>query len=226
MLVQALLSVFPSVIMPSFTYKTMLTPPVGPATNAIVYGADTDANRMAEFFDPEMPADSLMGIVPETLRKHPRAQRSMHPILSFTGVNAQTALTAQSLAEPQAPIGLLAKQDGWVLLLGVDHTVNSSIHYAEKLAGRKQFIRWALTPQGVRECPGFPGCSAGFQSIAPDVERVTRRVRIGDATVQAVPLQALFSAVLARIKNDPRALLCQRADCARCNEIRGQYEAR
>jgi aminoglycoside 3-N-acetyltransferase len=224
-LVGALLAAFPSVVMPAFTYKTMIVPPCGPQDNAVRYGSGRDANRMAEFFEARMPADPLMGEAAETLRKHPNARRSTHPILSFAGVNARAALAAQSLADPFAPIALLEKQEGWMLLLGVDHTVNTSIHYAEKLAGRKQFVRWALTPQGVRECPGFPGCSAGFQSIAPGVERVTRRVQIGDALAQAVPLKMLFKAVIARIKNDPLALLCQQADCERCNEIRMRYAA-
>jgi aminoglycoside 3-N-acetyltransferase len=219
-LVSALLAVFDSVVMSAFTYKTMIIPPSGPEYNAISYGSGADANRMAEFFDSQMPADPLMGAIAETLRKHPRARRSTHPILSFAGVNAKAALAAQSLSDPFAPIGALAKQDGWVLLLGVDYTVNSSIHYAEKLAGQKQFIRWALTPQGVCACPGFPGCSAGFQSIAPEVKKYTRQVKIGNAVVRAVPLKILFKAVIERIKNDPLALLCQQADCPRCNEIR------
>ncbi len=223
--VSALLAVFDSVVMPTFTYKTMLTPLTGPEANAINYGAGTDANRMAEFFDPQMPADPLMGIVAETLRKRPCASRSAHPILSFVGVNAEVALAAQNLADPLAPIGVLARQGGCVLLLGVNHSVNSSIHYAEKLAGRKQFVRWALTAQGVRECPGFPGCSAGFQSIAPAVERGTRRARIGSAVVLGVPLEMLIKAVIERIKNDPLALLCQQADCARCTEIRIHHTA-
>ncbi|PIU90629.1 MAG: AAC(3) family N-acetyltransferase, partial [Anaerolineae bacterium CG06_land_8_20_14_3_00_57_67] len=137
-LVSALLAVFDSVVMPAFTYRTMIIPSSGPETNAIIYGSGADANRMAEFFDPQMPADPLMGAVAETLRKRPRAGRSAHPILSFAGVNARAALAEQILTNPLAPIGALAKQDGWVLLLGMDHTVNSSIHYAEKLAGRKQ----------------------------------------------------------------------------------------
>jgi aminoglycoside 3-N-acetyltransferase len=219
-LVSALLAIFNSVAMPAFTYKTMIIPSTGPETNAINYSSGADANRMAEFFDPQMPADTLMGVVAETLRMHPRANRSTHPVLSFAGVNARTALAEQSLADPLAPIGVLAKQDGWVLLLGVDHTVNSSIHYAEKLAGRKQFVRWALTPQGVRECPGFPGCSAGFHAIAPEVEKYTRQVKIGNALVRAVPLRMLFRAVITQIKQNPLALLCQQADCPRCNEIR------
>jgi hypothetical protein len=30
----------------------------------------------------------------------------------------------------------------------------------------------------------------------------------------------LFRAVIARIKKDPLALLCQQEDCERCNQIR------
>ncbi len=224
--VNALLTVFQSVLVPTFTYKTMLTPLVGPAHNAITYGSGESQNRMAEFFTPRMPADPLMGIIPETFRKHPRAERSIHPIQSFSGVNAGELLKAQTMADPLGPLGALEKQGGWAVLLGVDHTVNTSIHYAEKLAGRRQFLRWALTPKGVVECPGFPGCSAGFQAIAPEMEKFTRKVQIGAATVQAVPLGMLFRVVIARIKKDPLALLCQQADCERCGEIRNWGNSR
>ena len=213
--VSALAAVFETVVVPTFTYKTMITPMVGPANNGISYGSGTDQNRMAEFFTPEMPADPLMGIIPETLRKHPRARRSNHPIQSFAGINAGKILAAQTRLNPLAPLGVLEKAGGWVILLGVDHTVNTSIHYAEKLAGRRTFVRWALTPKGVVECPHFPGCSAGFQAIAPDLVRDIRQERIGEALIQAVPIK-----VIARIENDPLALLCQQEDCERCGQIR------
>jgi aminoglycoside 3-N-acetyltransferase len=79
-----------------------------------------------------------------------------------------------------------------------------------------------LTPKGVVECPGFPGCSAGFQAIAEDVEKYTRQAQVGNALVQAVPLKMLFKAVVGRIRQDPLALLCQQADCERCNAVRNQ----
>jgi aminoglycoside 3-N-acetyltransferase len=218
--VNALATVFKTMMMPTFTYKTMVTPRLGPPDNAMVYGSQEDLNRAAEFFTSKMPADPLMGIVPETLRRQARTRRSTHPILSFAGINVDWALETQTLAEPLAPIRALQERDGWALLLGVDHTVNTSIHYAERLAGRRTFIRWALTPKGVVECPGFPGCSAGFQALAPEVERYVRKVTIGAATVQAVPLTMLFKTVLTRIKKDPLALLCQQADCERCGQIR------
>jgi aminoglycoside 3-N-acetyltransferase len=218
--VNALVAVFGTLIVPTFTYKTMITPLTGPENNGITYGSGQDLNQMAEFFTPRMPADPLMGVIAELIRKHPRSRRSSHPIQSFAGLNAGNFLSAQPMTDHLAPLGLLEKADGWVMLVGVDHTVNTSIHYAEKLAGRRQFIRWALTPKGVMECPGFPGCSAGFQAIAPDLEKFTRKVQIGEALIQAVPLKMVFKVVVARINKDPLALLCQQADCGRCNAIR------
>ncbi len=218
--VGALLAVFPALLMPTFTYKTMLIPEDGPPNNGLQYGSGFDQNRMAEFFRPDMPADPLMGVVAETLRRHRHARRSLHPILSFSGVGVDDALNAQTLDEPLAPIRILAEREGWVLLLGVDHSVNTSIHYGERLAGRRQFIRWALTPAGVVECPAFPGCSLGFPAIAPHLEDITRRTTVGIATLQALPLTPLLERVQALIRHDPLALLCERMDCPRCNAVR------
>ncbi len=220
---QALLAATRGVVIPTFTYKTMLTPEVGPPNNGITYGKEQDLNRMAEPFRQDMPADPTMGILPEVLRRHPRAVRSGHPIQSFASIHAGEIVNSQTLDNPLAPIGALLEQDGWVLLLGVDHTVNTSIHYAEKLAGRRQFIRWALTTDRVVECPSFPGDSAGFDAIAPNVDRFVRRVEIGDALVQAVPIRQLTRVVIRRLKEDPLALLCQREDCERCMTIRSSH---
>jgi aminoglycoside 3-N-acetyltransferase len=216
----ALLDSTRGLIMPSFTYKTMLNPEVGPPHNGITYGSQKDLNKLAEPFHPDMPVDKMMGILPEVLRKHPKAKRSSHPIQSFTGVGVDAVLNSQTIFEPLAPIGALAEKDGWVLLLGVDHTVNTSIHYAEKLAGRLQFIRWAIAGDRVVECGGFPGDSDGFNAIAIDVEKYTRRVEIGGAMVQAIHLKSLINAVIQKITANPFALLCTRDDCERCNAVR------
>jgi aminoglycoside 3-N-acetyltransferase len=209
-----------ALVMPTFTYQTMITPEVGPPNNGLMYGTRGDLNQTAEPFQPDLPADKQMGAVAEALRKHPRARRTSHPIQSFGGVYADKFLAAQTLEEPMGPIGALAEADGWVLLLGVDHTVNTSIHYAERLAGRKQFIRWALMPDRIVECPHFPGDSSGFEAIAPDLVNDARRVKIGEAVVQAIPLRPLIETVQARIQADPLALLCERPECPRCNAVR------
>jgi aminoglycoside 3-N-acetyltransferase len=216
----AMLASFASLIMPTFTYKTEIIPDVGPPNNGITYGSGHDFNQLAVPFVPEMRADPMMGILPETLRNHPSATRTAHPILSFAGIRADLTLFTQTLYEPLAPLGALAEQDGWVVLINVDHTVNTSIHYAEKLAGRKQFLRWALVGNRVVECPGYPGDSMGFQVIEGHLTFDTRRIQVGEGFIQAVPLQRLFQIAQGLIKNDPLALLCERQDCERCNAVR------
>ncbi len=219
----ALLSLSKGVIAPTFTYRSMVIPEVGPADNAIEYGSGKDQNRLAEFFRPDMPADPLMGILAETVRKHPSAQRSAHPILSFAGVNVAGVIQAQTMEEPLAPIGELAKENGQVVLIGVNHTVNTSIHYAERLAGRKQFMRWALTPLGAKACPGFPGCSDGFEQAAPYLNAITRKAHIGAATVHVIHLAPMLEILTGLLEKQPLALLCNKTD-ARCVAVRRSLE--
>jgi aminoglycoside 3-N-acetyltransferase len=207
-------------IMPTHTYKTMITPLSGPANNAINYARGQQWNRLAEPYQADMPADPMMGVIPESMRHWPEFQRSMHPILSFGGFRSEKILQSQTLENPFAPLRALVELDGWVLLLGVDHTASTSMHFAEKLAGRKQFMRWALTENGTVTCPGFPGCSAGFQVIEPEVCQFTKTIKVGNATVRALPLRALMVRVIEMIKKDKYALLCNRSDCERCAEVR------
>lgn len=216
----AILASFPSVIMPTFTYKTEIIPDVGPPNNGITYGSGQVQNKLALPFHKDMSADRMMGTLSETLRNHPSATRTGHPILSFAGINADFPLFTQTLYEPLAPIGALAELDGWVVLLNVDHTVNTSIHYGEKLAGRKQFIRWGLVEDRIVECPNYPGDSEGFYAIESYLTFDTRRVQIGEGFVQAVSLQRLLTVVQEILKKDPLALLCERLDCERCDAVR------
>ena len=217
---KAMLASFASLIMPTHTYKTKIIPEVGPPNNGIVYGNGIYKNKMAQPFHLGMRVDSMMGVLPETLRCHPSAMRTAHPILSFAGAHADSALVTQTLYEPLAPIGALAEQDGWVILINVDHTANTSIHYAEKLAGRKQFVRWALVDERVVECPNYPGDSMGFQAIEEHIQPDTRRVHIGDAFIDAIPLKRLFEVVQGLIRKNPLALLCDQPNCERCTAVR------
>jgi aminoglycoside 3-N-acetyltransferase len=219
-LLGVLLQLYPRLMAPAHTYLTMIAPEDGPENNGMTYGSGDNLNRMAEFYKADMPCDRLMGALPEALRRHPNASRSDHPILSFTGIGVRSALEKQTLDDPFTPIGALAEEDGWVLLLGVDHTVNTSMHYAEKLAGRRQFIRWALANKGVVECKGFPGCSLGFEKAAPRLADMTRRVKIGSAEVRSLPLRPMFERVIAMIRENEEALLCDDPECERCAATR------
>ncbi|MEA3440180.1 MAG: AAC(3) family N-acetyltransferase [Chloroflexota bacterium] len=219
-LIQALLSSFKTVIMPTFTYQTMLIPEVGPSGNALEYGSGTAQNWRAEFFHPDLSVHRSVGVVPETFRRHQNVRRTLHPILSFSGHNADTLLKNHTIELPLDPIRKLMQADGWVLLMGVDQRVNTSIHYAEQIAGRKQFTRWALTPGGVVECPRFPGCSQGFNALTPRLSSILKSELVGETWIQAIPLRELIQSVYELILKGPLALLCDEQSCQRCQIIR------
>ena len=216
----ALLTNWSSIMMPSFTYKTMLVPEIGPHDNALVYGDALDHNCYADIFCTDLAADPLMGVIAETFRQQLNVSRSIHPILSFSAINLDDVLSRQTILDPLAPIGALAEKGGWVILMGVDQTENFSIHYAEKKVRRKQFIRWALTTEGAVTCPAFPGCSQGFYQASPVLSRISRSVPIGPAQVQAFPLQEMLEKILNLLQIDPTALLCSRESCEFCATIR------
>ncbi len=221
-LLGALLATFPFVIAPTFTYKSMIIPETGPADNGIDYGSGRDQNRMAEFYSPDMPADRLMGVLAEKIRLHPQALRSTHPLLSFAGIQLAEAIASQTIEDPLAPIQWLLDQQGYVLLLGVDHTVNTSIHLAEQKAGRKSFVRWGLTPHAIYECPGFPGCSEGFNQAEKFLTDITSVTKIGNADIRAIPIRELVEVLIPVIQADPLDLLCDKENCLRCQATRHQ----
>jgi aminoglycoside 3-N-acetyltransferase len=147
------------------------------------------------------------------------ANRSAHPILSFVGINADELLVQQSLTT-WAPISELAARGGEVVLLGADHTADVALHLAAQRAGRKQFVRWALTAEGVVECPAFPGCSRGFEAISGRLRGSVREAWLGSAHLHAIPLRDLLHAAASWIRQDPAALLCDDPACEQCNAVR------
>ena len=219
----SIFTVSDQILFPAFTFKTMITPEDGPELNGIEYGSGKSTNAMAEFFHAGMPVDPLIGEVAEKFRWMPDVKRSNHPILSFCGRNLDSVIDSQTLNDPLAPIQTISEQGGWVLLLGVDHTCNTSIHLAEKMSSRRQFVRWALSETGIVECPAYPGCSDGFNQIQPVIQDISRRVQLGNGWIEAVPIQFLVEVARSMMVANPQALLCSRKDCPRCNTIRNDW---
>ncbi len=217
---QTLLSHVESLMMPVFTYRTMVIPADGPDNNGMFYSQHQAGFSHAEFFDPAMPADAEMGELAELLRRQPSASRSSHPVLSFTQVGVDAALRAQKIDDPFGPVRVLAELEGVVLMAGVDQTRNVSLHLAERMAGRKTFTRWALTRDRIVQLDGMPGCSRGFNKVTPALSQITRQVQVGGVVLSAIPLQPMIRVVYEMITSDPNALLCDDPDCQLCASVR------
>lgn len=222
--VGALTAVCGAVLAPTFTYQTMLVPGVGPEDNGISY-KDSPVSAEAEFWRPDLPAHDTIGVIPNALLHHPQAKRSSHPVLSFVGVGrgVESILATQTLDEPFAPLAWLGDNGGDVLLLGVTHRTNTMIHVGEWRAGRKPFVRWALTPERVVEL-AWPGDSSGFDAIADSIKHIVVRGQIGQASMQRIPAGELVRAVEDLICKDPAALLCNDPGCERCRDIRKRFQ--
>ncbi len=218
-LLAALLATVDNVMMPTFTFQTMVVPRTGPTNNALDYGTE-DKEMSAEAFTASLPCSSEMGKTAEELRNHAQARRSPHPILSFSGVGVDAALNAQTFLEPWAPIQKLSELNGWVLLVGCDQTVNCTLHLAEGIAGRKQFIRWALTEEKVVECPHFPGCCKGFNALDSTNMEEPQQSMIGSSLVRAFSMPNLIGHAVDLLQKDPSALLCSQPGCVYCSEVR------
>jgi aminoglycoside 3-N-acetyltransferase len=87
-------------------------------------------------FNPATTPTRAMGVIAELFRTWPGTVRSAHPIGSFAARGPQAKyLTADHRLEDifgeTSPAGKLYALDGCVLLLGVGHDNNTSLHLAE-----------------------------------------------------------------------------------------------
>jgi aminoglycoside 3-N-acetyltransferase len=91
-------------------------------------------------YDPAWTPSRSMGAVAEALRTRPGTRRSAHPHRSFAarGRLAEEIVARHDLDDPVgegSPLAAVHRRDGQVLLLGVDHDKNTSLHLAEARSG-------------------------------------------------------------------------------------------
>jgi aminoglycoside 3-N-acetyltransferase len=225
-LLGALLSATDNLMLPSFTYRTQVMPASGPTDNAMEYGGHDEANFQAAIFSNDLPADEPFFEMAEEFRLYPLVKRSAHPMLSFVALGLNSALASQEPHCPYSPIQALHEMDAMVLLFGNDQACNFSLHYAEHLAGRKQFTRWGLSKDGILECTPFPGCPDGFVKINHQIENYRVVGDVAGYKLQAYSLQQIIETAVNLIKQDPFSLLCNRLKCERCNAVRQSIQRR
>lgn len=90
-------------------------------------------------FNPELTPTRGVGVIPEVFRKQEGVIRSNHPQVSFAarGKHADYITSGHSLEYAfgeQSPLAKIYELNGYILLLGVGHINNTSLHLAESRA--------------------------------------------------------------------------------------------
>jgi aminoglycoside 3-N-acetyltransferase len=203
-----------TLVMPAFTYYTLVWPPEHRSADWPQFlGDDGPPFRL------DSPVSRDIGRVPQTLLERSGSRRSSHPALSFVayGAAAGETLSAQNLEHPYAPVGVLYALDADVILLGVDQRSNTAMHYGEYLAGRPMLERWANTSGGaVRTF--YPNCSAAFNPIERHLESY-KSLELGKSQIAVMRVRDVVDTTQRLLERDPYALLCSYNNC-RCQAVR------
>ncbi|NJK43425.1 MAG: AAC(3) family N-acetyltransferase [Pleurocapsa sp. SU_196_0] len=212
--VKALEHASSTLVMPAFTYYTLVWPSEHRSEDWPQFVGDDGPP-----FRADSPVSRDIGRVPQTLLERAGTQRSSHPALSFValGANANEILRTQTLEHPYAPVGALYALDADVILLGVDMRSNTAMHYGEYLAGRPMLERWANTPSGAVRTY-YPNCSAAFNPIERHLETF-RSVELGKGNVAVMRVRDVVDTTRRLLERDPYALLCSYQNC-RCQSVR------
>jgi aminoglycoside 3-N-acetyltransferase len=192
-----------------------------------------------ERFDPVVEPGRT-GALAEAVRRRLGAIRSLHPTHSVAALGAgaqELCANHEQVAatDVDSPLDRLAREGGLVLLLGVGHIVNTTIHVAEFRADAA-YLEIQPVPAWPRmheivlageahavSYDRFPGCSRAFGIVERGLrERAAiRDGRVGRAESQLLRGEELIEEGVALLDRDPLALLCV-AEAAghRCAEVR------
>lgn len=146
--------------------------------------------------------------------------RGNHPLNSFTalGPDAAELVRGQTPQDVYAPLRKLYENDGHVLLAGVSFNRATIIHYAEQLAGRRPFVRWARTAGGRTVPVAVGSCSKGFDRLGPLLEPFLKRVTVGQSIWICCRARDITDTCVQGIARDPQITHCGDRLCSRCND--------
>jgi aminoglycoside 3-N-acetyltransferase len=173
-----------------------MNPPVPPAWFPIIRNETPP-------FDPELTPAVHMGIIPETYRRRSGVVRSAHPMVSFAaGGRLRHRIIDDHPLEfglgESSPLGRLFELDAHVLLLGVDHDRNTSMHLAEHRAaweGKEELMQGSpIVVDGERVWAKYRDLdydSTDFLRIGACFEDDTDHVTIGDVAQSTARLMRI-----------------------------------
>ena len=203
---------------------------LGPAGTLVMpsWSGDDDAP-----FDPATtPAAPDLGVVADTFWRLPGVLRSAHPFACAAAGPRAAQITAGPLPLPphipESPVGRVHGLDGQVLLLGVGHDADSTLHLAELLAavpysvprhctvlrdGRPVRIEYG---ENDHCCERFALADAWLRSGALQSEG-----RVGHAHARLARARDIVRVALEHLAGDPLLFLhTAGAGCAECDAAR------
>ncbi len=204
---------------------------LGPEGTLVMPSWTGDADRP---FDPRtIPAARDLGILAETFRQQPNVLRSDHAeAFSAAGPHA-AGIVAGPLPLPphipESPVGRVYVLDGQVLLLGVNHDANTTLHLAELLGNVPYRVPRYLTVlregRPVRvEYEENDHCCRRF-ILAEEWLRargLQREGKVGHAHARLLRARDVVQVTLKQLERDPLIFLHSPEEgCADCDEARG-----
>ncbi|MEO8898630.1 MAG: AAC(3) family N-acetyltransferase [Candidatus Dormibacter sp.] len=161
--------------------------------------------RETPAFDASLTPTPFMGAIVDCFRHLAGVRRSHHPTHSFAAVgpDADGIVAAHELTEgfgEHSPLGRLFDADAWVLLVGVGHANNTSLHLAEHRANYpdKEWIQQGspMTVDGRTrwiEYAELDGDSSDFEALGDAFARTGNELQtlIGVGTIRLMRQRSL-----------------------------------
>ena len=187
-------------------------------------------------FDPQRTPCAGMGIVADTFWRMPGVSRSDSPhAFAAVGPHAAEITAPHPIDVPHgldSPVGRAYDLDAEVLLLGVGHDANTTVHLAENMAGR------ALQVAEVRHCHAqrttrfvshyreVDHCCANFALLDSWFEARGHQQRgfIAGAPARLVSARDVVAAALDHLRENELIFLHPRGVCSECDEARASME--
>lgn len=155
-------------------------------------------------YDPDLTPTRSIGKIAETFRKQKGILRSAHPQSSFSASGPQASYITDnhSLAfgmGEHSPLARIYDLQGFVLLLGVGHSSNTSMHLAEYRANfpTKRIVQDSapISQAGSRIWTTFEDINVdasdfnhiGEDFLRSDTGKVAKRGKVGIANCQLIP---------------------------------------
>jgi aminoglycoside N3'-acetyltransferase len=210
-----------------------LTDVLGPSGTLVMPSMTDDDDHP---FDPAKTPCRHLGVVADTFWRQLGVLRGDTPhAFAALGPRAAAIVAPQPLDVPHgpdSPVGRVHDLDGWILLLGVNHDANTTVHLAEALAGVRYRIPHYVTvlrdsaPVRV-DYQEIDHCCRRFALVDDwlDQARAQRRGVVGHAEARLVRSRAVVEAVTARLREHETVFLHELGVDAECDAARASLIA-